>query len=216
MGTKVTPRRRPYRSARREQQAAETRAAVLAAASELFEARGWAATSMREVASAAGVSVETIYASHGNKSTLLLAAVDAGIVGDLDPVALRERDDFTALARGGLGERVAALARLVTGIHERTSGLFLALREAAVGDPALASRLAELEEARRSNATEALTLVAGHAVAEEQRDGLWAIGSVEVFRLLTQESGWNTERYAAWLADILVRQLSPDQPAVSG
>src|SRR5829696_4529614 len=70
------PRRRAYRSPRRQQQAAETRAAVLAAAVQLFGERGWAATGMREVARAAGVSVETVYAGFGSKSDLLLAALD--------------------------------------------------------------------------------------------------------------------------------------------
>jgi AcrR family transcriptional regulator len=205
---KVTPPQgRTYRSPRRAQQAAETRAAVLAAAGDLFAARGWTATSMRDVASAAGVSVETIYATHGNKATLLLAAIDAGVVGDLDPVALRERSEFAALARGGFEERAAALARLATGIHERTSGLFLALREGAAGDPALATRLAELEEARRTNVAEAFALVAGRVVTERERDGLLAIGSGEVFRLLIQDSGWSIEQYETWLADTIVRHL---------
>src|SRR5215207_4504963 len=74
------PRRRAYRSPRRQQQAAETRAAVLAAAVQLFGERGWAATGMREVARAAGVSVETVYAGFGSKSDLLMAALDvAGV-----------------------------------------------------------------------------------------------------------------------------------------
>ena len=56
----ATSPRRAYRSPRREQQAAETRSMVASAAARLFGERGWAATGMREVARAAGVSVETV------------------------------------------------------------------------------------------------------------------------------------------------------------
>ena len=60
--------RRPYRSARRQQQAAQTRALVLAAATSLFADRGWSSTGMRDIAKAAGVAVETVYASFGSKT----------------------------------------------------------------------------------------------------------------------------------------------------
>jgi AcrR family transcriptional regulator len=59
---------RAYRSPRREQQAAETRSMVASAAARMFGERGWAATGMREVARAAGVSVETVYASFGPRA----------------------------------------------------------------------------------------------------------------------------------------------------
>src|SRR6266536_3164046 len=120
--------RRRYRSPRREQQAAETRAAVLAAAAQLFGDRGWAATGMRDVARAAGVAVETVYASFRSKSDLLMAAIDVGVVGDPEPVPLDQRPEFTALGSGARQERARAAARLVTGIHQRTAGVHLALR----------------------------------------------------------------------------------------
>ncbi|NLV55713.1 MAG: helix-turn-helix transcriptional regulator, partial [Acidimicrobiales bacterium] len=48
--------RRTYRSPRREQQARETREALLTAATTLFTTRGWAATGMRDIAREAGVA----------------------------------------------------------------------------------------------------------------------------------------------------------------
>jgi len=92
--------RRAYRSPRREQQAAETRAMVVAAAARLFGERGWAGTGMRDVARAAGVSVETVYASFRSKADLLLAAIDVAVVGDAAPVPLDQRPEFAALGSG--------------------------------------------------------------------------------------------------------------------
>jgi len=202
--------RRAYTSPRRRQQAAETRAAVLAAAAALFSERGWAATGMREVARAAGVSVETVYASFGTKADLLMAAMDVAVVGDVLPVPLAGRAEFTALGEGGPAERAAAAAGLVTRVHARTAGIYLALREAAAADPGLAGPMREAEERRRVSAGQGMALVAGRPVTPQERDGLWAVTGVEVYQLLTELAGWTPAEYQAWLASVFVRLLGLD------
>ncbi|MGE5288284.1 MAG: helix-turn-helix domain-containing protein [Micromonosporaceae bacterium] len=204
--------RRRYRSSRREQQAAETRAAVLAAAVRLFGDRGWAATGMREVARAAGVSVETVYANFRSKSDLLMAAIDVAVVGDAEPVPLDQRPEFTALGSGTRQQRARAAARLVTGIHQRTAGVNLALREAAASDTELARRLREAEQRRRISVEQGMSLVTGRAVTREECDGLWAVLAVEVYQLLTGLRGWTPPQYETWLAGVIDRLLpGPDQ-----
>lgn len=202
--------RRAYTSPRRRQQAAETRAAVLAAAAALFSEKGWAATGMRDVARAAGVSVETVYASFGSKADLLMAAMDVSVVGDVLPVPLAGRAEFTALGEGRPAERAAAAARLVTQVHARTAGIYLALRQAATADPGLAGRMREGEERRRVSVEQGLALVAGRPVTPQERDGLWAVTGVEVYRLLTELPGWTPREYQAWLAGVFVRLLGLD------
>jgi AcrR family transcriptional regulator len=205
--------RRGYRSPRREQQAAETRAMVVAAAARLFGERGWAATGMRDVARAAGVSVETVYASFRSKGDLLLAAIDLAVVGDAAPVPLGQRPEFTALGSGTRHQRARAAARLVTGINQRTAGVVLALREAAASDPELAERMRERERRRRINVEQGAAMVAGRSVTPEEADGLWAVLAVEVYQLLTGLRGWTPQQYEAWLAGVLDRLLpGPDQP----
>ena len=54
-----TPRR--YDSSARREQARATRRQVLAAATALFLERGYAATTMADVAARAGVVVQTVY-----------------------------------------------------------------------------------------------------------------------------------------------------------
>jgi AcrR family transcriptional regulator len=206
--------RRAYRSPRREQQAAETRAMVLAAAARLFGERGWAATGMRDIARAAGVSVETVYASFGSKADLLLAAIDVAVVGDTTPVPLDQRPEFAALGSGTRQQRARATARLVTGINQRTAGVILALREAAASDTALAQRMREREQRRRVNVEQGAALVAGRAVTPEEADGLWAVLTVEVYQLLTELRGWTPQQYEDWLAGVIDRLLpGPGQPS---
>ena len=205
--------RRPYRSPRRELQAAETRAMVLAAAARLFGERGWAATGMRDVARAAGVSVETVYASFRSKSDLLMAAIDVAVVGDTEPVPVDQRPEFAALGSGTRQQRARAAARLVTGINQRTAGVVLALREAAASDIELAQRMREREQGRRVNVEQGAALVAGRAITPEECDGLWAGLAVEVYHLLTDLRDWTPQQYENWLAGVIDRLLpGPEQP----
>jgi len=201
--------RRAYRSPRREQQAAETRSAVIAAAAQLFAERGWAATGMRDVATAAGVSIETVYANFKSKSDLLMAAVDVGVVGDAEPVPLERRPEFAALSGGTRAQRARAAANLVAAIHQRTAGVHLALREAAASDPELAERRRTAEQGRYHDVERGLALVAGHAVGGEVLDGLWAVLTLEVYELLTNLRGWTPHQYAEWMAGVIDRLL-PD------
>jgi hypothetical protein len=94
-------------------------------------------------------------------------------------------------------------------VHARTAGLYLALREAAAADPGLAGRMREGEERRRVSVEQGMALVAGQPVTPQQRDGLWAIAGVDVYRLLTELSAWTAEEYQAWLAGVFVRLLGP-------
>lgn len=200
------PRRR-YASPRRVQQAAQTRTAVLDAARELFAERGWSATGMRDIATRAGVSVETIYANFGSKTDLLLVVVDIGVVGDDRPVPLADRPEFAALGQGNVTQRLRAAAKLARGINERTFRMQMVLREAASGDPDVAKRLRAADQRRRVTVVAAAQLLIGRKVTDIERDGIWAVAGAEVYELLVDRSGWSTKRYEQWLADTIAGLL---------
>jgi AcrR family transcriptional regulator len=207
-GAELRPKRRSYRSPRRQEQAAETRELVLSAASRLFGAKGWSATGMRDVAREAGVAVETVYANFRSKSELLMTAIDVGVVGDAEPAPLADRPEFSALAAGSIADRVAAAARLVTDVNQRTSGLRRALSEAAVSEPALAAKLIEGEQRRLINVEQAAELITGQPIDPATRDAVWAVTSVDMFHLLTGIAGWSPSRYQEWLATLIQHMLS--------
>src|SRR3954451_20182770 len=104
MSTAPSGRARQRRSVLTEQR-------ILAAASELFVADGYAATTMAAVASRAGVAVQSLYLRFGGKLQVLRAALDAAIVGDTAPVPLLERDWFARL--GELGDGPGAVRLFV-------------------------------------------------------------------------------------------------------
>src|SRR5580700_1072542 len=79
--------RAKYHSERRQEQAEATRQAILDAARTLFIERGYAGTTVADIAAAARVAVPTVYVSVGTKPEILgelrkMIPVDAGVPGD--------------------------------------------------------------------------------------------------------------------------------------
>jgi AcrR family transcriptional regulator len=203
--TEAAPRR--YRSPRRAQQAEQTRAEIITAATRLFAENGWAATGMRDVAREAGVATETVYLHFSSKSGLLRKAMDVAVVGDDDAVALAERPEFAALGQGSRAERISAAAMLLTEVNQRTSGFAKVLREAAPTDPAIAEMLRAARERIRLDIAAGAAAVMGRKPTRRERDSLWALLSVEVYLLLVEESGWPIKQYREWAAEILEREI---------
>ncbi|MET0364350.1 MAG: TetR/AcrR family transcriptional regulator, partial [Sphingobium sp.] len=70
----------PFRNkAERERERADKREAVLLAAVRMFNARGYHATSLDDVAASLGVSKPTIYHYLGNKEQVLVECVNRGL-----------------------------------------------------------------------------------------------------------------------------------------
>lgn len=206
---------RAYHSPRRRLQAEQTRAAVLDAATSLFAEQGWADTSMRRVAEAAGVSTETVYGGFGSKRDLLAAVLDVAVVGDDLPVPLAQREDALLVGVGTHEERVAKAAALSVTISARTCELIQALTQGSATDPALAQRLTELDERRRGEVAHYFQQVASRAPTRAELDEVWLLTSSEVFHLLVHRSGWTPEQHEHWLADRLrhITSNPPDGPA---
>src|SRR4051794_14401270 len=89
--------KRRYDSTRRREQAQENRRRILAAAHELFVTKGYGSTTIAEVAAAAGVAVETVYAAFRNKITVLHRVWDVAVGGDERDVHLLDRPEMRAV-----------------------------------------------------------------------------------------------------------------------
>jgi AcrR family transcriptional regulator len=194
------PGRRRYESPLRAAQAERTRAIVIAAATRLFIERGWNGTGMRDVAKAAHVSIETVYANFGSKAELLKQALDVAVVGDVQPVALADRDHFRRLGEGPAAERAKATALFLVTMHQRTARLRRVLNQAAGGDSQLSQLLADSLADERESVRQGVAAVARRAVSDEDVDALFAILSTEVFLLLTEARGWSIPQYQSWVA----------------
>jgi AcrR family transcriptional regulator len=177
------------------------------AARDLFVSKGWAATGMRDVAAAAGVSIETVYSHFSSKRGLLRAVADTAVVGDDAPVPMAERAEFVAIGRGRRAARIRAAARLLAATQDRTAAIAKVLREAAPADEEIAELLQSTRERQRQDVGAALRLMIDRDPTTSERDGVWALASPEVHLLLVEESGWTSEQYESWFAETLERVL---------
>src|SRR5437763_14351602 len=84
--------RRPYDSRRRQEQARQTRDAILEVARRRFLAEGFAPTTIAALAADVGVSVDTIYKSFGSKPGLVRGICERALTGE-GPVPAATRSD---------------------------------------------------------------------------------------------------------------------------
>jgi hypothetical protein len=120
---------------------------------------------------------------------------------------LAQRPEFAALGSGSRDQRIAAAARLITGVHVRTAGFAKVIREAAHADEAMADELEDTRQRHRIDVERALRLLLGRKPTTTELDGIVALVSVEVYVLLTEFSGWSPDQYQRWIAETLERIL---------
>jgi len=203
--------RRTYHSQRRKEQAEETRARILAAARRLLVERGFAGATIAAIADEAGTSQETVYQAFGNKRALLAELVQRAVRGD-DPAPILEQAGPVAVSRSAdPAEQLRLFAEDVAQRLERAGPLMRVLSDAGHTDPDLAALHRRFHQARRRNLrtfTDGLAANAPLRVGRPQAaDTVWALASPELHTFLTQTAGWSRKRYAAWLADTIMRAL---------
>ena len=169
---------------------------------------------MADVADAAGVALDTIYASVGRKPTLFRVLIETAISGTDQPVPAEQREYVNAVrSEPDAGRKLELYANAMRAIHERLAPLLRVLHAAAPVDPELAAMWNEITARRARNMRLfAADLASTNALREglsidEAADVIWATNSSELYVLLVQERGWDPDRYAPWLADAWRRLL---------
>lgn len=202
--------KRSYSSPLREQAALRTRAQVRDAGHRLFARDGFVATSMRRIASEAGVSERTVYTHYRNKVELFQDALNVAIAGDEEPVAMRDRPSFAeVLAMPSARDLIAELVGRNAVVLERAGALIMAGIESSGADPDMRRISDEGEQAMSANClalAEALITTgevrAGYD-AERVADVLTTMLSPHVHQVL----GWPAGCYRDWLAGTLTASL---------
>ncbi|MEV7098854.1 helix-turn-helix domain-containing protein [Amycolatopsis sp. NPDC051045] len=194
--------------------AAQTRRRMLEAARELFVRNGYGATTLKEIADRAGVAVQTIYFTFGNKRVLLKELADVSIAGDLEPVATMDRPWFReALAATTADAHLRLHVRGTREILERVAPIVEMLRAAAAADPAIAEQWDDDADPRFAvHLAAARSLVAkpgarAGVTAEEAGDLLFGLLSPELYQLFVRDRGWSLDRWERWARETLIAQL---------
>lgn len=208
-----TVKTRRYHSPARREQAEATRRAVLRAARELFTTRGYAETSVADLARRARVSVDTVYASVGRKPQLLLAVHDMILGSGEEPVPAQERDYVRRIREAETAEdKILVYAETLAGLLPRTVPLNLALREAGAREPECRRLRESISRRRRANMRLFADELRGTGrlrpdLSDEQAaDLVWSMNSPEYFQLLT-DAGYTPAEYAHLVADTWTRTL---------
>jgi AcrR family transcriptional regulator len=204
---------KPVRVTRRER-ARATRLRITKAAYALFCERGYAGTTMADVAVAAGVAVQTVYFTFHTKSELLSGAYELAVLGEVDPLppaqqpwyvaASEERDVHRALPVlvRGVGEivrRAAPLDALVqaTGSHDPEAAAIRVHHERLRADGYLG--MVEMLQAK-------VPLRAGLTLEMATELMLFYLGP-HAFRGLVTDGGWAYDDWLDWTVGTIYEQF---------
>jgi AcrR family transcriptional regulator len=186
----------------RERQAQLTREEILKAARRLFAERGYARTSVRDVAEAAGVSAQTVYDSIGSKQALVIRLndvidVEAGIA-EIAGGAARSRDPMVIAATS---------AGITRSILEHCGDVINALVSGAASEPDLQAALADAQRRHEHGARvivgllQDLGALAEGTTAEAAAESLAAVSDIRFAHVLRESYGWSLDRIETWIAD---------------
>jgi AcrR family transcriptional regulator len=201
--------RRAYDSLRRTEQAQRTKAEIAAAARRCFIAKGWTATTVREVAREAGVAVPTVYAAYGSKTGLALALADAADLAADPAVELAELE----AAEGDPRRHLAAMAAYDRRLFERAGDLITMLRDAGRAEPELVDLYRDgrrRADAFRVDVFSSWPEGTLRSDVDTSIDVYATLCSIDVYNTLAQERSWSPDRIESWWTEMLTRELLAD------
>ncbi len=184
-----------------------TRDAILDAARALFRRQGYAATTIEQIASEAGVGLSTIYAVLTNKRTILVevrwrAVQEAGVMERFQ-AALDEQEPSQRLRSG--------IAELLRHLYATAGDVFAVERAAAGADPEAAESWARHRRERGEGFAQIIAPLHRHLAPEltldRALDIVQALANYELYEELVIIGGWTPDEYEVWLGRTLRDQL---------
>lgn len=208
MTTPVNGTRR-YRSTVRAAQAESTRHRLLSSAWTLFIEQGYAATTVTQVARAAGTSVDTLYASIGRKPVLMRAVVESAISGTDETIPTLQRGYVQRVrAAPDAATKLELYAASIAAMSPRTAPIFQALRDSARTDPDCAALDTEISTRRATNMRSfAAELRETGDLRPELTDArvgdiIWATAGAEHYTQLVVGRGWSAAQFGDYLREL--------------
>jgi AcrR family transcriptional regulator len=209
-------KRRAYESPVRKEQAALTRRRILDAAEGLFVADGYARTTVKGIADAAGVAPDTIYATFGSKPRILTALIDLRLTSGADVANVWDRPEAQPLREEKVQRRqIELFSKDIAQVVARVRPVYDILVSAAAVDDEMRTIYEEMKEYRAANMRRVAGWIAanGPLRVDEKRAAeiIWGIVSPELNKLMIDKAGWTQDEYAEWVNDTLSRTLLPDR-----
>jgi AcrR family transcriptional regulator len=187
---------------------------IVQAAKKAFEERGWAATTIRSIATSASVSPKTVEAVFGTKAALLKTVVDYSIRGDLVDLTVNEREAVAAMeAARAAGSMLDLHASHVRTIQVRTARIAWSVEVAAPTDADVAELWSRMTANRLSGTRWATQTFMAKRGANPRLDltdvenTFWLALEWGTFRSLTDDHGLTADEYERWLRTYYRRML---------
>lgn len=186
---------------------------ILDAASTLFVAHGYAATTVEMIAVEAGVAQPTVYFSFHNKMNILRGIYDRMLAPDLDVLAPYRAQLQAALDETDPAMQLAGQVRAAAMLNAR-NGLLAAMLHRAVDVDSDAAELwqADLDTRRAAHRRLVGALRAGGGLAAGVRpqraiDVLTTLLGPELYCTFVVERGWSAAEWERWSTAVLRQQL---------
>ena len=190
----------------RARRRAETEARLVRAATKLFVRHGYAATTLADVATRAGVAARTVYVRFATKAELLQRCIGVAIAGDAAPVALTDRDwmqeTMTAPTRE---ERIRRMANVTAGLMDRAGPLLRVAQQAEATEPSIAAAAQAGRDDTRRILGEFWRKMAEDGLLPPECDLAWLtdtatlLAHADTYLLLTKTTRWSIAEYESWL-----------------
>ena len=213
MADAVNPKRR-YDSPRRREQAETTRRAILQAAQRLFSEQGYAATTMAQVASAADVSLKTVYLAFESKAGVLRALWHLQLRGDQDDAPVGQRSWYQeVLDEADPAVKLSLNARNGRAVKERAGALLGVIRNAAMVDADITELWKRISTDFHGNQRAIVTSLEAQGAlrpglgVDQAADILWALNHPDLWHLLVGERRWTPEAWERWFCEASCREL---------
>jgi AcrR family transcriptional regulator len=196
----------PVKTDRRVQRRAETERRLVESASALFVERGYATTTLAEVAGHADIAPRTLYLHFATKAELLLRCIGVAIAGDAAPIPLADRPAMAeAMVAATLDERIERMASLTAALMERTGPLLDVAFQAAPSEPSIAAAAAAGRADTARTLREFWVRIHDDGLLPSPVDLEWLVETAtlvahaETYLLLVRSTGWDSDAYRGWL-----------------
>jgi len=196
----------------RAQRKAETEARLIRAATELFVERGYAATTLADVAVRAGLAPRTVYLRFATKADLLQRCVGVAIAGDAEPVPIAERGWMAdAMSAPTLDEHIRRMAAITATLMDRAGPLLAVAHQAAATEPVIAAAAQAGREETRRTLGEFWRRTMEEGLLPRGCDLDWLtetatlLAHADTYLLLSRTTAWDNPTYRTWLVTTWTR-----------
>lgn len=186
---------------------------IVETAARLFLERGYRATSISQIATRAGVAVQTIYNSIGSKRDVLSRVLDFAAAGERAPVPVPQFMHEQAESESEPRRIIEQLVEFWQAALPRAAPIFRIIREAAAIEPEAAALERERAAQRLRNYRIAARLLQQRGALRDELTtdqaaaSMFAVGHPDIYRALVLDGDWNSQQWATWAQATLTAAL---------